>query len=414
MPTNQNYSHRTTTKTLHITDSLNKPLIGVPVSVNQTNHQFLFACGAFQAVSAANPDLTHEGEERLPAEEFMELWLTLFNAGTLPFYWLRFEPEQGKPRTKELMNAAKWLKDRGCVVKGHPLCWHTSTAPWLLDMNNKDILQAQIDRIHRDVSDFKGVIDMWDVINEVVIMPIFDKYDNGITRIAKELGRIGIIRKMFEAVRDVNPEATLLLNDFNTSISYEILIEGCLEAGIPIDAIGIQSHQHQGFWGREKLEEVLERYERFGLPIHFTENTLISGDLMPKHIVDLNDFVVDEWPSTEEGELRQAKEVEIMYRTLFAHPLVEAITTWSFADDMWLHAPAGFLRKDNSKKPSYDILKSMIKDEWWTSKDFVTDSNGNIELTGFLGEYEVKHKDQTAAFKLDKSKEDTVSIQLNF
>ncbi len=279
-------------------------------------------------------------------------------------------------------------------------------------MSNRDILQAQIDRIHRDVRDFKGVIDMWDVINEVVIMPIFDKYDNGITRLAKDTGRIGIIRKMFEAVRDVNPEATLLLNDFNTSISYEILIEGCLEAGVPIDAIGIQSHQHQGFWGREKLDEVLERFERFGLPIHFTENTLISGNLMPPHIVDLNDFAVEDWPSTPEGELRQAKEVEIFYRRLFEHPLVEAITTWSFADDMWLHAPAGFLRKDNSEKPSYHKLKSLIKEEWWTSKNLITDNNGNVELTGFLGEYEIKHNDSAAVFTLEKSNAMEIDIVL--
>ncbi|WP_443110867.1 endo-1,4-beta-xylanase [Butyrivibrio sp. AE3009] len=53
------------------------------------------------------------------------------------------------------------------------------------------------------------------------------------------------------------------------------MIDGCLNAGVPISAIGIQSHQHQGYWGKEKLEEVLERFAHFGLPIHFTENTLI-------------------------------------------------------------------------------------------------------------------------------------------
>jgi len=43
-------------------------------------------------------------------------------------------------------------------------------------------------------------------------MPIFEKDDNGITRIAQELGRIGIIRMMFEAARETNPQATLLIN----------------------------------------------------------------------------------------------------------------------------------------------------------------------------------------------------------
>ncbi|WHX98529.1 hypothetical protein [Neobacillus sp. DY30] len=51
---------------------------------------------------------------------------------------------------------------------------------------------------------------MWDVINEIVIVPIFDKYDNVITKISKDLGRVGIIKEMFTKTRDFNPGATLL------------------------------------------------------------------------------------------------------------------------------------------------------------------------------------------------------------
>ena len=138
-------------------------------------------------------------------------------------------------------------------------------------------MKKQLERIDREVTGFKGIIDMWDVINEVVIMPIFDKYDNAVTRICKDKSRVGLIKEVFEKAHECNPDAVLLLNDFNTSINYEILIDGCLNAGVPISAIGIQSHQHQGYWGKEKLEEVLERFSHFGLPIHFTENTLISG-----------------------------------------------------------------------------------------------------------------------------------------
>ncbi|WP_244895503.1 hypothetical protein [Evansella clarkii] len=36
----------------------------------------------------------------------------------------------------------------------------------------------------------------------------------------------------------------------------------------------MQTHQHQGYCGWEKSEEVLERFSQFGLPIHFIENTL--------------------------------------------------------------------------------------------------------------------------------------------
>ena len=61
------------------------------------------------------------------------------------------------------------------------------------------------------------------------------------------------------------------------SADYEHLIEDCLDAGIRIDALGLQSHMHQGYWGVEKTLGILERFARFGLPIHFTETTLVSG-----------------------------------------------------------------------------------------------------------------------------------------
>ena len=400
MRDNQKYKNKRAKKSFRLLDHNGNPLKNQRVEISQTKHEFLFSCGAFDTLPLANDHL--QGEDKAFMEDRFDKWLNLFNAGTLPFYWAQFEPEKGKPRTEELMNAAKWLKDRGVTVKGHPLCWHTLAPSWLLDMTNEEILKAQLDRIERDVTDFKGVIDMWDVINEVVIMPIFDKYDNGITRICKEKGRFGLVKEVFEATKAANPNAILLLNDFNTSVSYEILIEGCLDAGVPIDVIGIQSHQHQGYWGLEKTEEVLERFSKFGLPLHFTENTLISGKLMDPEIVDLNDYKVDEWPTTPEGEERQAKEMSEIYDTLFQHPLVESITTWSIVDDKWLGAPAGILRVDNSKKPSYDALEELIKNQWWTREELATDDEGNVSFEGFLGDYEITAGSLKSQFTLDK------------
>ena len=251
---------------------------------------------------------------------------------------------------------------------------------------------------------------MWDVINEVVIMPNFDKYDNAITRICQEMGRIKLVKAVFDEAKAMNPNATLLINDFNTSASYEILLDGLLEAGVPISAIGIQSHQHQGYWGAEKLLDVLSRFSRFGLPIHFTENTLVSGEIMPAHIVDLNDFQVDSWPSTPEGEERQAKEICEMYTILFEHPLIQAITTWDFTDDCWLHAPSGFLHKDNTEKPSYHALRKLIHEDWSTNVTLQTDENGNMQLEGFKGNYELTSGGLSATLDLTSDKQCTIAL----
>lgn len=401
--TSDELKHRKGIVKIRLTKKDGSPIKDTEVTVSQVKHKFLFGCGAFDSIPLANGEL--EENDKAKIEERFEKFFDVFNYATIPFYWGRFEPEKGKPDTHRLKKASEWLMSKGCLVKGHPLCWHTVTAPWLLNMSNEEILKAQLERINREVSDFKGLVDIWDVINEVVIMPIFDKYDNGITRICKELGRIRLVKEVFDEAKKANPEAVLLINDFNTSISYEILIEGCLEAGIPIDAIGIQSHMHQGYWGVEKTLEVLERFSHFNIPLHFTENTLLSGHLIPPEIEDLNDYQIRDWPSTPDGEERQAMEVIKHYKTLFSHPMVESITWWNFCDEnAWLGAPAGLLRRDNSCKPSYYELKKLIKKEWWTHPTrLVTNNIGEFEFTGFLGEYELVIDNIKLHFNLDKN-----------
>ena len=123
-------------------------------------------------------------------------------------------------------------------------------------------------------------------------------------------------------------------------------------------------------------------------------------------------FQVTEWPSTPEGEERQKNQMEEMYRILFDHPLVEAITGWDFTDGAWLNAPSGVLRKDHTIKPAYSMLKELIWDEWRTDYDVMTDENGYVEVEGFKGEYVLSAGTQKAEFKLDsKTNETKLMIQ---
>ncbi len=401
------YEHRKSEARIRFTDVSGKPIANADIRAKLTNNEFLFGCGAFDMLGATAPD-------EFPKKEFFQdranKWLEVFNYGTLPFYWAQFEPKEGEPQTESRMRAAKYMKEHNVRAKGHPLCWHTLCADWLLEYDNKTILDKQLDRIHREVSEFKGVIDMWDVINEVVIMPVFDRYDNAMTRLCNDLGRVRLVKEVFDAAKDANPDAVLLINDFNLSESYRILIDGCLNAGVPISAIGIQTHQHQGYMGQEKLQDILKRYSAFGLPLHFTENTLVSGEIMPSHIVDLNDYQVPEWPSTPEGEERQKNEWREMYEILFDHPLVEAVTGWDFADGMWLGAPSGIIHRDGTLKPVYHEMKKMFHEEWTTDTTIHTDEQGYATLEGFRGEYAFSQGSANAAFTLTKAANDEEKI----
>ncbi len=378
--------HRLGEATILVTGVDGAPVADARVTVEQTRHAFAFGNIGFELVPLANGE-PEAGDEQLAAD-----WLELFNTATLPFYWGEFEPERGSPRTERLRRAAEWFTARGIDLKGHPLAWHTVAPPWLLDLSIDEIEGAQRARIRREVSGFAGLIDTWDAINEVVIMPVFDKEDNGLTRLARARGRIPTIRLAFEEARAANPGATLLLNDFDLSSAYECLIEGVLEAGIRVDALGLQTHMHQGYWGEDTMLAMVDRFARYGLPLHLTETSLVSGELMPSHIVDLNDWHPEAWPSTPEGEARQADELERHYRSLVGHPAVEAITYWGVTDrGAWLGAPIGLLRADGSRKPSYDALHRLVKDEWWLAPTTIrTDAAGRASVRGFRGDYVVR------------------------
>lgn len=391
------YESKKSKTKLHCISNNGKVLANTEVEVKLVNHEFLFGCGAFDAIARTGDENNDFITKRV------DLWTDLYNYGTVPFYWGRFEPEEGKPDTESLMRAAKYLVAHDAKVKGHPLCWHTVCADWLMKYDNKTIMDKQLERINRDVTAFKGVIDIWDVINEVVIMPVYDRYDNAVTRICKQYGPVTLVKEVFEAAKAANPDALLLINDFNLSDKYAELIDKCLDAGAPIGAIGLQTHQHQGFMGLAKLEEVVKRFEGFGLPLHFTENTLVSGHLMPPDIVDLNDYQIPEWPTTKEGEERQAKEYEEMYRLLFDCPSVTAITGWDFGDGAWLGAPSGVVRKDNTVKPSYETIKRLTKEEWTTNLKLKTDEMGYVEMEGYRGLYSAEISGKTTQFNLTKS-----------
>ncbi len=414
------FAHRTTSTTVTLVDEVGAPLAGREVTIEQTRHAFGFGNVGSDFVGYANGETDADPESVLgrtkpAAAAILEpLWFGLFNHVTLPFYWRRFEAAQGQPESRRMMAAARYFAERGATIKGHPLLWHTLAPEWLMGMSDADVEANIRARIRREVGEFAGVIDLWDAINEAVILPVFTAEKNAVTRLAQSKGQLEMVRMAFEEARAANPSARLVLNDFDLSSDYEDLIERCLAEDITIDAIGVQTHMHQGYRGEDAITAILDRFGRFGLPVQMTETTLLSGEIMPAHIVDLNDYQVESWPSTPEGEERQAQEMVSHYRNVFAHRATESLTYWGLADEgAWLGAPSGLVRLDGTPKPAWHALHELIKGEWWMEPTTVmTDDGGRIVVDGIAGNYALAADGKSARLELSPGGPNEVSATL--
>ncbi|MFI5379099.1 MAG: endo-1,4-beta-xylanase [Tepidisphaerales bacterium] len=381
--------HRTAEVTLTITDAAGKPLANAPVVIRQTAHKFLFGSNIF-ALNPADASDVQKG--------YQLRYTDLLNFGTLGFYWGAYERTEGNTGAARLAAMADWCNAHGIRTKGHPLCWQQVFPGWLKDRPLDDIQKLQLARITREVSGFAGKIDTWDVVNEAVSMPKYTSEPTRIPELCTKLGRLELLKQCFAAARAANPKATLLLNDYDTSAQYEKLIRECLDAGLPIDVIGIQCHQHSGVWGAKRTWDICERFAKFGKPLNFTEATITSGKI--RNDVRWNGPRHDDWPSTLEDEKRQEQQVVEFYTTLFSHPAVQAITWWDFSDrGAWLGAPAGLIRADMTPKPAYESLIRKIKGEWWTAEvKGTTDASGKVTFHGFLGQYKLEAAQTTGIF----------------
>lgn len=354
---------------IKVLDSKGNPVPGATVRVEQRRHSFLFGCNAFTFYY--HPDQ----QNSLYAARFS----ALFNYATLPFYWGLYEPEQGDTTAydEKHKRTVEWCKANQIETKGHPLIWYDLYPKWAPSDpdSTRDALHQRIARI---IPEFKSGIRRWDVVNEATVARCFD---NGIGHWARRDGPAALVETALRWAHEADPGAELVYNDFNVGRKHRRLLEQLVKDNAPFQIIGIQSHMHHREWPLEEAWDICEDYSKFGKAIHFSEVTVLSG----KHGWELP----PPWPTTPEGERRQADYVERLYTLLFSHPGVQAITWWDLQDGEWQGAPGGLLRADLTTKPAYDRLLKLIRNTWWTRQSLSSNEKGVCTFVGFLGDYEV-------------------------
>jgi len=374
--------HRKAAATIRVRDAEGRPVPNARLEIRQTGHEFLFGCIIFDLVRAREP---------YQPDLFKRRFKELFNFAVFPFYWKPYEPQLGSPRRAEAVEVARWCRENGITTKGHPLVWtHPAGVPgWLKGKSMDESEKLLLGRVTRDVKDFTGLVDIWDVVNEPVHTRTWRNVA-GKDYIAEPIDRIAdYVEKAFRTAHAANPKANLILNEYNTIARpqdrerFVRLVQELKRRGTPISGLGIQAHEPRQHW--YPPHEVWATYDRFaglGYPLHVTEFIPQSG----------GKEITGGWRTGKWTETTQAEFAEQFLRLSFGHPAMVSFNWWGLSDrQIWLPG-GGLIDREYQPKPVYTRLKKLIHEEWTTHVDATTDEQGTAAFRGFRGRYTIRVK----------------------
>ncbi len=266
----------------------------------------------------------------------------------------------------------EFAKANNLKMRGHTLVWHSQTpAAFFTDDKGNQLTKDQLyDRLRvymtAVMNRYKDVTFSWDVVNEAV-----SDNDGEIYRTTSPWYRIcgkDYLATAFRIARSVNPDVKLIYNDYNVVNPAKLertytMIKELLDAGTPIDGIGLQAHWSNDITA-EMLQNAIDRFTALGLEIQITEldvttYTSFHGDGAKKQVQETQ-------PYSKEVEDRLADSYKRFFEVLHKNAgKVTSVTFWGLDDGRtWLNGfpvrgrtdyPMLFDRELKPKKAYYSV-----------------------------------------------------------
>jgi alpha-N-arabinofuranosidase len=188
------------------------------------------------------------------------------------------QPREGEFDFTDADRLVEIAQKSGATVVGHMLVWHSQTPRWFFQGPDGQPASRELalERLRRHIKTvvgrYKGRVKQWDVVNEAI------NDGPGVLRQSPWLRAIGedYIAQAFRAAHEADPDAILILNDYNIELGYKRpkaleLLKKLIEQKVPIHAVGIQCHWRMDHPPLAETEEAIKQYSALGLKVMITE-----------------------------------------------------------------------------------------------------------------------------------------------
>ncbi len=365
--------------TIRVEHTDGTPIPNASVEVEMLQHEFAFGSAVVSSRFAGNSNHSDIYESKLinfDGEGHGFNWVVFENSLKWPGWesnWITSKAQKVK--------ATQWLRDHDIQIRGHTLVWpgwSNMPSDMQTHANDPDYLKQRVlDHIEAitTYSGIEGNIAEWDVLNEITSNRSLEMALQGTP--GYTTGR-EIYPEIFQKLQEVSPGMTTYLNDYVTISQantggglYDLkkqFAQEIIDAGVKLDGIGFQGHIGAFPTSIYSVQSVLDDfYNTFGTVAKITEydtNENMGDDLAATY---LRDFLT----------------------MVFSHPSTNGFLTWGFWDGAHWHGNAPFFYQDWTMKPAGETFIDLVFNEWWTEGNGQTDANGEYNIRGFKGKYQV-------------------------
>ncbi len=285
--------------------------------------------------------------------KFVALYLKHFNAVTAHADMMpsRLVDDHGRYDFSHADAVADFARENGLALYGHMLLWQHLSRDWLFKYKEGKPLSREaalanlkgyIDTV---AGRYRGQVKAWDVVNEA----LSDEGDEYLRDIpARRAIGDDFIIQAFKLAQAADPEAELYYNDYNIELPYKRakalrLLRELREAGVRIDAVGIQGHwmlddKHPS---TDVISDAIREFQAAGFKVMITE---LDVDVLPRTTSGANLESVEEgpnpYPGGLPGEVQQqlARRYAAIFEAILKPGGVTMITFWGTHDGhSWLN-----------------------------------------------------------------------------